>query len=118
MAQLMSNPRVMYAMSEDKILPTAFQKRNRKDALSLALSVFAGLAAIIVFGQKNLIPCLAFPFSWICFGMVLQQEVFLLSRKRTAHLNGTGIYSMKWFPLLPLIFIAGLFSCSDQLIGE
>jgi len=27
-------------------------------------------------------------------------------RKRTKHLDGTGIYKMKLYPLLPLIFIA------------
>ena len=32
---LLSNPRVMVAMSEDKILPAAFQKRNSQGALTL-----------------------------------------------------------------------------------
>jgi APA family basic amino acid/polyamine antiporter len=31
--------------------------------------------------------------------------IFIL-RKRTKHLDGTGIYKMKLFPLLPLIFIS------------
>ena len=31
--------------------------------------------------------------------------IFIL-RKRTKHLDGTGIYKMKLYPLLPLIFIA------------
>jgi APA family basic amino acid/polyamine antiporter len=35
-AVLLSNPRVMYAMSEDKILPAAFTRRNKRDALTLA----------------------------------------------------------------------------------
>jgi APA family basic amino acid/polyamine antiporter len=30
--------------------------------------------------------------------------IFIL-RKRTKHLDGTGIYKMKLYPLLPLIFI-------------
>jgi APA family basic amino acid/polyamine antiporter len=30
--------------------------------------------------------------------------IFIL-RKRTKHLDGTGIYSMKWYPVLPIIFI-------------
>jgi len=32
-------------------------------------------------------------------------SIFML-RKQTKHLNGTGIYSMKLYPLLPLIFMA------------
>ncbi len=31
--------------------------------------------------------------------------IFIL-RKRTKHLDGTGIYKMKLYPLLPLVFIA------------
>jgi APA family basic amino acid/polyamine antiporter len=31
--------------------------------------------------------------------------IFIL-RKRTSHLDGKGIYKMKLYPLLPLIFIA------------
>jgi APA family basic amino acid/polyamine antiporter len=31
--------------------------------------------------------------------------IFIL-RKRTKHLDGTGIYKMRLYPLLPLIFIA------------
>jgi APA family basic amino acid/polyamine antiporter len=27
-------------------------------------------------------------------------------RKKTKHLDGTGIYKMKWYPVLPLIFMA------------
>ena len=35
----------------------------------------------------------------------LAATIFIL-RKRTKHLDGTGIYKMKLYPLLPLIFIA------------
>lgn len=31
--------------------------------------------------------------------------IFIL-RKKTKHLDGTGIYSMKLYPLMPLLFIA------------
>ena len=50
---LMSNPRVMFAMSEDKILPEVFKKRNPKtDVLTISLSVFAAMCALIVFWAK------------------------------------------------------------------
>jgi len=104
-ALLLSNPRVMYAMSEDKILPAVFQKRNKKEALVLALSLFAGLAAIIVFWAKEFDTLLSFSIFLDCFGMVLSAGSIFIIRKRTAHLNGTGIYSMKLYPLLPLIFM-------------
>ena len=103
--QLMSNPRVMYAMSEDKILPPVFQRRNRKDALTFALTVFAGLAIITVFWAKKFNTILSFTIFLDCFGMVLSAGSIFIIRKRTAYLNGPGIYSMKWYPVLPIIFI-------------
>jgi APA family basic amino acid/polyamine antiporter len=33
-------------------------------------------------------------------------------RKKTKHLNGTGIYSMKLYPLMPLVFI-----CAYAFVG-
>jgi APA family basic amino acid/polyamine antiporter len=103
---LLSNPRVMYAMSEDKILPAAFQQRNKRGALTLALSVFAVLAALSVFWAKEFDTLLSFTIFLDCFGMVLSAGSIFIIRKRTAHLNGTGIYSMKLYPLLTLIFMA------------
>jgi basic amino acid/polyamine antiporter, APA family len=105
-ALLLSNPRVMYAMSEDGVLPAAFQKRNKKEALYLALSLFAGLATVIVFWAKEFDTLLSFSIFLDCFGMVLSAGSIFIVRKRTAHLNGTGIYTMKLYPLLPLIFMA------------
>ena len=104
-AVLLSNPRVMYAMSEDKILHPAFMKRNKKDALVLALSVFAGVAALIVFWAQEFDKILSFTIFLDCFGMALSAGSIFMIRRRTAHLNGTGIFSMRLYPLLPLIFI-------------
>jgi APA family basic amino acid/polyamine antiporter len=104
---LMSNPRVMYAMSEDKILPPVFMKRNNKtDVLTVSLSVFAALCALIVFWAKEFDTILSFTIFLDCFGMVLSAGTIFILRKKTAHLNNTGIYTMKrLYPLLPLIFI-------------
>lgn len=104
-AVLLSNPRVMYAMAEDRILPRAFTKRNKKEALTLALSVFAGVAAIIVFWAQEFDKILSFTIFLDCFGMALSAGSIFIIRKRTKHLNGTGIFSMKLYPLLPLVFI-------------
>jgi APA family basic amino acid/polyamine antiporter len=37
---------------------------------------------------------------------VLSSATIFWFRKKTKHLDGTGIYKMKLFPLMPLIFIA------------
>ncbi len=104
---LMSNPRVMYAMSEDKILPPVFMKRNpRTDVLTVSLSVFAAICALIVFWAKEFDSILSFTIFLDCFGMVLSAATIFVLRKKTKHLDDTGIYKMKLYPLLPIIFIA------------
>lgn len=103
---LMSNPRVMQAMSEDGILPEAFKKRNIKtDVLFTSLSVFAAMCALIVFWAQSFDTILSFTIFLDCFGMVLSAATIFVLRKRTRHLDGTGIYKMKLYPLLPIIFI-------------
>jgi len=117
---LMSNPRVMYAMSEDKILPEIFQKRDRKTgALVISLSVFASLCALIVFWAEEFDTILSFSIFLDCFGMILSAGSIFILRKKTAHLDSTGIYQMKSYPLLPLIFIAAyIFVAISLLISE
>src|SRR5665213_1203813 len=104
---LMSNPRVMAAMSYDKILPASFRKRNIKtEALTTSLSVFAALCVLIVFWAKEFDTILSFTIFLDCFGMVFSSASIFILRKKTKSLDNTGIYMMKLYPLLPLTFIA------------
>ncbi|HEY8396639.1 MAG TPA: hypothetical protein VIK80_01780, partial [Flavihumibacter sp.] len=41
-----------------------------------------------------------------CIGMATSAATIFILRRRTRHLDGTGIYTMKLYPVLPLIFIA------------
>lgn len=103
---LMSNPRVMYAMSEDKILPPVFMKKNpRTEVLTVSLTVFAVVCALIVFWSKRFDKILSFTIFLDCFGMILSAATIFILRGKTKHLDGTGIYKMKLYPLLPIIFI-------------
>ena len=104
---LMSNPRVMFAMSEDKILPPLFGKRNTKtDVLTTSLTTFAVLCIFIVFWAKEFDKILSFTIFLDCFGMVLSAATIFILRKKTKYLDDTGIYKMKLFPLMPILFIA------------
>ena len=104
---LMSNPRVMFAMSEDKILPPLFGKRNTKtDVLTTSLTTFAVLCIFIVFWAKEFDKILSFTIFLDCFGMVLSATTIFILRKKTKYLDDTGIYKMKLFPLMPILFIA------------
>ena len=104
---LMSNPRVMYAMGDDGSLPAAFAKKNENTGvLTFSLTVFAAACIIILFFMQQFEKILAFTIFLDCFGMVLSSATIFWFRKKTKHLDGTGIYKMKLFPLFPIIFIA------------
>ena len=104
---LLSNPRVMYAMSTDGILPAAFKKRNeKKDVLTVGLTAFAGIGVIVLFFAKTFDEILAFTIFLDSIGMASSAATIFILRRRTRHLDGTGIYKMKLYPVLPLVFIA------------
>lgn len=104
---LMSNPRVMYAMGDDGSLPAVFARRNKKnDVLTFSLTAFAVICIIILYFSQQFEKILTFSIFLDCFGMVLSSGTIFWFRKKTQSLNNTGIYKMKLFPLMPLIFMA------------
>jgi APA family basic amino acid/polyamine antiporter len=104
---LLSNPRVMFAMSQDGILPAAFKKRDeKKDVMAVSLTVFAAMGVIVLFFAKEFSQILSFTIFLDSIGMATSAATIFILRKRTRHLDGTGIFKMKLYPLLPLIFIA------------
>ncbi|MGB8194245.1 MAG: APC family permease [Chitinophagaceae bacterium] len=103
---LLSNPRVMYAMSEDGILPAAFRKKDeKKDVLTISLTVFAAICIVVLFFADKFNEILSFTIFLDSIGMATSAATIFILRKRTKHLDGKGIYSMKLYPILPLIFI-------------
>jgi basic amino acid/polyamine antiporter, APA family len=110
---LLSNPRVMYAMSEDGVLPKAFQKKSvSKGVYMVALTVFAALAMVVVFFAETFDKILSFSIFLDSFGMVTSAATIFILRKRTKNLDKSGIYKMRLFPIMPVIFIlAYIFVC-------
>lgn len=103
---LLSNPRVMYAMSTDGILPKIFQKKEeKKDVLTVSLTVFAAICVIVLFFADKFERILSFTIFLDSIGMATSAATIFILRKRTRHLDGTGIFSMKLYPVLPLFFI-------------
>lgn len=104
---LLSNPRVMYAMGDDGSLPKAFAQHNVKsNVLTFSLTVFAATCIIILFFSQEFEKILTFTIFLDSFGMILSCATIFWFRKKTRHLDGTGIYKMKFFPLMPVVFIA------------
>jgi APA family basic amino acid/polyamine antiporter len=104
---LLSNPRVMYAMGEDRSLPAVFSKKNpQTNVLAFSLTVFTIICMTILFFSQQFDKILTFSIFLDCFGMILSAATIFWFRKKTKHLDSTGIYKMKLFPLMPVIFIA------------
>lgn len=103
---LLSNPRVMYAMSTDGILPSVFQKKDeKKDVLTVSLTVFAAVCVAVLFFADKFEKILSFTIFLDSIGMATSAATIFILRKRTRHLDGTGIYSMRLYPVLPVLFI-------------
>jgi APA family basic amino acid/polyamine antiporter len=116
---MMSNPRVMYAMSDDKVLPSfLMKKRERKGVLVTSLTVFAALCIIVLFFADTFEKILSFSIFLDSFGMCTSAATIFILRKRTKHLDGTGIFKMKLFPVLPVIFMAAyIFVCGSIIFN-
>jgi APA family basic amino acid/polyamine antiporter len=116
---MMSNPRVMYAMSEDGVLPAFLKKKSeKKEVLITSLTVFAVICVVVLFFADTFEKILSFSIFLDSFGMCTSAATIFMLRKRTKHLDGTGIYKMKLFPLQPLIFIAAyIFVCISIILN-
>ena len=103
---LMSNPRVMFAMSEDKVLPAIFQKKHPKtDALVPGLTVFAIATVLVTFFGKGVDDVLSFSIFLDCLGMSTSAATLLILRKkRQGDESVTGVLK-KWTPVFCVIFV-------------
>ena len=110
---MLSNPRVMYAMSEDGVLPAFLKKKSeKKEVLVTSLTIYAIVCVVVLFFADTFEKILSFSIFLDSFGMCTSAATIFMLRRRTKHLDGTGIYKMKLFPLMPLVFIAAyVFVC-------
>lgn len=104
---LLSNPRVMFAMSEDGILPAVFRKKDeKKDVLTVSLTVYALLSIGILFFLDTFDKILSFTIFLDCIGMAFSAATIFILRKRMKGEDDSRIYKMRLYPLMPILFIA------------
>jgi len=104
---LMSNPRVMYAMAEDGVLPRLFARSKASTGVLVnSLSAFTLVCVFIIFWMKAFDKILSFTIFLDCFGMAASAATVFKLRKQKVHPQGAEFYQMKWYPVLPIIFIA------------
>ncbi|MBM3413325.1 MAG: APC family permease [Bacteroidetes bacterium] len=104
---LLSNPRVMLAMSQDKVFPKLFGYRNEKTgAISNSLTIFALTTILISFFGKGIDPILNFSMFLDSIGMATSAAAIFILRKRqyaSASISNKQEYSA----LTP--YVAGFF---------
>lgn len=107
---VMSNPRVMFAMSDERILPAVFKRTTARHGV-IIWSLTAFSAAIVLtlmftsavermIDYTIFLDSIAFVFS--------ASSLFILRRRRMG--EDRDIYRMKGYPLIPAFFILAYFS--------
>jgi basic amino acid/polyamine antiporter, APA family len=103
---VLANPRVYYAMAEDGVLPPIFKKVNPKTQVQeFGMSFFIAATLIILFFVNSFSAMLNYVMFFDTIGLSMAAVAIFILRKKTKHLDTKDIYTIKWFPLVPLIFI-------------
>lgn len=107
---LMSNPRVMFAMSEDKVFPKIFSYRHPKtEALVAGLATFSLITIIVTFFGKGVDNILNFTMFLDSIGMSTSAAtLFILRKRKQNEAMITGTWN-KFTPLLAGFFVFSYF---------
>lgn len=107
---LLSNPRAMYAMGEEKALPAVFAQKSKKtDVMVVSLTTFTALIIITLFFAQTFDKILNYSIILECIGTASSAATLFILRKKTAHLDNSTIYTLKWYPVVPILFISFFF---------
>ncbi len=103
---LMSNPRVMYAMSIDRVLPKIFSFQHPKtQALVPGLVVFSGVTILITFFGKGVNNILGFSIFLDSLGFITAAAALLILRKRKFNDHLVKGSLKRWTSILAVLFI-------------
>jgi APA family basic amino acid/polyamine antiporter len=103
---ILANPRVYYAMAEDGMLPAIFKRVNPKTQVQeFGMTFFVAAALVILFFVGSFSEMLKYVMFFDTIGLSLCAVTIFILRRKTKHLDTSDIYVIKWFPLIPVIFI-------------
>jgi len=116
---LMSNPRVMYAMSEEGILPAAFKKKTRKhDAIVWSLTAFSLVIVLTLVFTSAVEKIINYTIFLDSIGMSTSAACLFILRRRKIGEERGDVYRMRLFPLMPLIFIFAYISIATSIVFD
>jgi basic amino acid/polyamine antiporter, APA family len=107
---LMSNPRVMFAMSKDKVFPRIFSYRHPKtEALVPGLALFSFITIFVAFFGKGVDNILNFTMFLDSIGMTTSAAALFILRKRMQNQQAiTGTWN-RYTPYLASFFVFSYF---------
>ncbi len=106
-ASIMSNPRVYYAMAEDKVLPAIFKRLNeRTQVQEFAVTFFVAFMIITLFLTSSFSKVLNYVMFFDSIALVsASASLFVLRYRAKKSGDPEGIYKMKGYPWMPAVFI-------------
>lgn len=114
---LMSNPRVMFAMSEDKVFPKIFSYRSPKtQALVAGLTTFALITIVITFFGKGVDNILNFTMFLDSIGMSTSAATIFILRRRMQNQEMITATWNKFTPVLASFFVLSYFMVAAGVI--
>jgi len=104
---MLTNPRLLLAMSEDGLLPRVIATRTaRTRSPAGALSLFTGIALLSLFAAGTFEVILNYTMFLDSIGMAASAATIFILRRRLRDQDPRSIYRVRLFPWIPLLFIA------------
>jgi APA family basic amino acid/polyamine antiporter len=117
---LMSNPRIYYAMAEDKILPPAFKRINEKTMTQeFGLTFFVALMIISLFLLGTFEKIVNYVMFIDSLSLVSAAGTIFIFRKRAKEsgtVTGPEIFKLRLYPFIPLLFMLVLFAVMISVV--
>lgn len=114
-AAIMSNPRMYYAMAEDKVLPAIFKQVNPQTQVqSFGLTFFTALIIIAYLFGKQFENIVGYVMFIDTISLALAAAALFILRPKTSE-NYTG-FKIKAYPIIPLIFILMILVCTFSVV--
>lgn len=113
---LMSNPRVMYAMSDEGILPATFRKKTAKhDVIIWSLTAFSAAMILTLLFSSTVEKIINYTIFLDSIGFATSAStIFIMRRRKTG--EEKDIYRMKFYPLVPAVFIMAYVCVATSII--
>jgi len=105
---ILSNPRVYYAMAEDKVLPSIFMRVNSKTQVQeFGVIVFCLFVFVTLFFMQSFQKILEYVMFFDSISLITAAgAIFILRYRAKKYKTGEeGIFKLKLYPWLPVFYI-------------